>query len=179
LTSGEQINMKTLLGLTAAAAALGLAAPAAAAPVPADKNAKATARIVKPLALYYVQDLSLGDVLLSGAGTWTGAVVEISPTGTFKCLNANVTCSGTTQPAKYRVTGTNNQTVTITAGNVTMTNANDSTKTLLLSVQNPGTVLLGNSGNTGVEFGLGGSIAVSSDTSDGVYSGTFNVTVDY
>ena len=60
-----------------------------------------------------------------------------------------------------------------------LTNQPDSTKTLLLTVDSPGFVDLGNSGNAGVVFGLGGSIAVSSATVEGTYTGQFNVTVNY
>jgi hypothetical protein len=163
----------------AAVAATALVATPALAVGPTNGNATATARSIKPLTLVSTQNLNLGTILLSGAGTWTGATVGISSGGAFSCTNANVTCSGTTQVAKYKVTGTNNQTVTITAGNVTLKNANDLTKTLLMTVDNPGTVLLGNSGATGVEFSLGGAITVDSATVDGVYNGTFDVTVDY
>ena len=173
--------MTKFLRTAAATAALLLTAtPALAAPVgPSDRNATATARIVKPLTLTHVQDLNLGTVLLSGTGAWAGAVVSISRGGVFSCANANVVCSGTNQVAKYNVTGTNNQTVTISAPNVTLTNQNDNTKTLLMTVDSPGTLALSNSGNTGVDFPLGGSITVASTTTDGVYLGTFNVTVDY
>lgn len=169
----------TMTSLAAVAALALTATPAAAAPVGPNQNATATARIVKPLTLTWVQDLNLGTILLSGAGAWTGATVGISHLGAFSCTDSNVTCSGTNQVAKYRVTGTNNQTVTITSPDVTLTNANDNTQTLLMTVSSPGTVALSNSGNTGVEFALGGAITVDSTTVDGVYSGTFNVTVDY
>lgn len=173
--------MIKILRYSAAVAALALTAtPALAAPVaPTDRNATASAKIVKPLALYWAQDLDLGTVLLSGAGAWSGATVSISRGGVFACTNTNVTCSGATKVAKYRVTGTNNQTVTISAPAVTLTNANDNTKTLVLTVDNPGTVTLPNAGNQGSEFSLGGAITVDSTTVDGVYTGTFNVTVDY
>jgi hypothetical protein len=176
-----KLKMKAILRMTslAAVAATALVATPALAVGPTNGNATATARIVKPLTLTSTQNLDLGTILLSGAGTWTGANVAISRGGTFSCTNTNVTCSGTTQVAKYKVTGTNNQTATITAGNVTMKNANDLTKTLLLTVDNPGTVQLGNSGASGVEFALGGAITVDSTTVDGVYNGTFDVTVDY
>ncbi|MFL6734656.1 MAG: DUF4402 domain-containing protein [Sphingomicrobium sp.] len=172
--------MTNLLRMTAVAAVLALTAtPALAAPTTPDKNATATAKIVKPLTLAWVQDLDLGTVLLAGSGAWTGATVGISKAGVFSCSNTNVTCSGANQVAKYKVTGTNNQVVTINAGNVVMTNQNDNTKSLQLTVDNPGTVNLGNSGNSGLEFALGGSISVDSTTADGTYSGTFNVTVNY
>jgi len=46
-------------------------------------------------------------------------------------------------------------------------------------VDGPGTVALPNSGNKGVDFSLGGRITLSSSTAGGLYTGTFNVTVDY
>ena len=171
--------MKTLRTMAAVAALALTATPALAAPVSSSQSATATAKIVKPLTLTWVQDLDLGTILQSGAGPWAGAVVSISRNGVFSCANANVTCSGSTQEAKYKVTGTNNQTVTVSAPNVTLVNQNDNTKTLPLTVDSPGTVALSNSGNTGLTFGLGGSITVASTTVDGVYLGTFNVTVDY
>jgi hypothetical protein len=163
----------------AALAALFMAAATPAAAIGPNQNSTATARIVKPLTLTYVRDLNLGTIVLSGAGAWTGASVGISRAGAFACTNSNVTCSGATQTAQYRVTGTNNQTVTVSAPNVTMTNQSDSTSTLLLTVDNPGTLNLGNSGTAGLTFDLGGQIAVASTTPDGTYVGTFNVTVNY
>jgi hypothetical protein len=157
-----------------------LAAVVAATPAHAASSQVATvnATVVKPLTLKWVQNLDLGTIVL-GPGTWSGATVGISRTGAFSCSNANVTCTGATQVAKYNGSGTNNQTVRIAAPNVTLVNQNDPTKTLTLVVDNPGSILLTNSGNPGVDFSLGGSISLSSSTAGGVYSGTFNVTVDY
>lgn len=162
----------TLLVIFAAVAA---AAPAHAAP---SQVATVSATVVKPLTLKWVQNLDLGTIVL-GNGAWSNATVGISRAGTFSCTNANVTCTGATRVAKYNVSGTNNQTVRITAPNVTLVNQNDPTKSLTLVVDSPGTVTLTNSGNPGVNFSLGGSISLSSSTAGGVYSGTFNVTVDY
>ena len=143
-----------------------------------NQNANASAKIVKPLTLTWVQDLDLGTIVL-GTGTWAATNVGITSAGVFTCGNTNVTCSGATKAAQYKVTGTNNQRVFITAPNVTLTNQADSTKTLLLTVDNSGFVDLGNSGNSGLIFGLGGSIAVSSATVDGISTGQFNVPVNY
>jgi len=170
-----------LLRMTMHAATLGVltlsGTPALA--VGPNQNATATARLVKPLTLTWVRDLDLGTIVLSGAGAWSGAAVGISRTGVFSCSSANTTCSGATQTAQYRVTGTNNQAATINAPSVTLTNQNDGVSTLLMTVDSPGTVNLGNSGSVGLTFDLGGQITVSSTTADGVYSGTFNVTVNY
>jgi hypothetical protein len=144
----------------------------------ASQVAQVQASVVKPLTLTKVQDLDLGTVALGG-GTWGSASVAISRAGLFSCTSANVTCSGPTQVAKYNVSGTNNQTVRISAPNVTLINQSDSTQSLTLVVDSPGSVLLTNSGPPGLNFSLGGSISVSSSTASGVYSGTFNVTVDY
>lgn len=174
--------MTNFLRLTSAAAALALTASPALAASPTvnpDKQATATARVVKPLTLTWVQDLDLGTILQSGAGTWTGAAVGISRAGVSSCTNGNVVCSGTMQVAKYHVTGTNNQTVQVNASNVTLVNQLDSTKSLLLTTDSPGTIVLPNSGTSGTDFALGGTISVDSSTLDGTYAGTFAVTVNY
>lgn len=167
-----------LISLAATAAALALTATPAFAVAP-NQNSTATARIVKPLTLTYVRDLDLGTIVLSGTGAWTGASVGISRAGAFSCTNSNVTCSGATQTAQYKITGTNNQTVTVNSPNVTLTNQNNGTSTLLMTIDSPGTVNLGNSGTVGLTFDLGGQISVASTTPDGTYLGTFNVTVNY
>jgi hypothetical protein len=170
--------MKTILHIALAVSAVTLSVTPALAVGPSDKNATAAARVVKPLTLSWQRDLDLGTVVL-GPGAWTGASVGITRGGVFSCANANTTCSGATQTAQYKVTGTNNQVVTVTAPNVTLTNQNDNVSTLVMTVDNPGTVNLGNSGSTGLTFALGGSINVASTTPDGTYFGTFNVTVNY
>jgi hypothetical protein len=166
--------------LAATVAGLALTATPAFAVAPTNnKNATATARIVKPLTLAWARDLDLGTIVLSGTGTWTGATVGIDKAGAFSCVNTNVTCSNAHQTAQYTITGTNNQVVKITAGDVTLTNQNDGTSQLTLTVDKPATVNLGTSGSTGYTLDLGGAITVASNTPDGTYSGTFDVTVDY
>jgi hypothetical protein len=90
-----------------------------------------------------------------------------------------VTCTGATQVAKYNVSGSNNQTVRISAPNVTLVNQSNPAKTLTLVPDNPGTFVLTSSGPPGVIFSIGGSITLSSTAAAGLYTGTFNVTVDY
>ena len=158
---------------------VGLAALAAAAPAHAANNvATVQANVVKPLILTWLQNLDLGTIAL-GPGTWSNATVGISKAGVFSCTNANLICTGATQAARYNVSGTNNRTVLISAPNVTLVNQGDPTKTLTMVVDNPGAVLLTNSGPPGTNFSLGGSISLNSSTVSGTYSGTFNVTVDY
>ncbi|MGZ2412415.1 uncharacterized protein DUF4402 [Sphingomonas sp. F9_3S_D5_B_2] len=177
-------NFIRMTSLAATVAALALTAtPAAAVTGPTivqpDKQATATARVVKPLTLTWVRDLDLGTIVLSGSGSWTGATVGIDKAGVFSCTSLNVTCSGATKTAGYKITGTNNQIVTVNAGNVTLKNQADTTKTLTLTVDSPATVDLASSGSSGTPLNIGGSITVASDTLDGTYVGDFAVTVNY
>jgi hypothetical protein len=169
--------MATRAGLLALAAAWSAACGATAAAA-ATQNASVTANIVKPLSLTSIQSLDLGTITVK-PGTWSGATVRISRTGVFSCASTNLVCTGATQVATYNVTGTNNQTVRISAPDVTLKNQADQSKTLTLIVDNPGTVSLPSSGSKGLNFSLGGSIALSSTAASGTYQGTFEVTVDY
>lgn len=162
------------LMLVVAAGAAGLSTPAGA----ASQTASVKATVVKPLTLTKLQDLNLGTVTLS-PGSWSGATVAISRLGVLSCANAKTICTGTAQPAQFNVTGSNSQTVRVTAPNVTLVNQADASKTLLLSVDAPPTIALPNSGSKGVAFAIGGSVTLSSTTASGTYSGTLNVTVDY
>jgi Domain of unknown function (DUF4402) len=136
------------------------------------------AKPVKPLTLTSVQNLDLGTITLA-PGTWSGGTIGISRAGVFTCSNSNVLCTGATKVAIYTVSGSNNEVVKISAPNVTLTNQGDPTKTLTLVVDSPGSVTLETGGKKGIDFSIGGSIAVSSATAGGLYTGTFNVTVDY
>lgn len=161
-----------IAGVAAAAAVVAAAAPAHAASV----NAQAKAKVLKPLTLTAIQDFDLGVLVLSR--TWSGATVRLSRAGVLTCP-ANVTCSAARQVATYNLSGSNQQTVIINTPDVTLVNQSDSTKTLTMTVDGPGTVLLTNSGPPGTNFSLGGSITVNSTTVGGDYVGTFQVTAEY
>ena len=132
----------------------------------------------KPLTLARLQDLELGTITLK-PGIWSAATVSISKAGQFSCATANVVCTGATRTAQYNVQGTNKMVVQITAPNVTLINQSVPGQSLTLVLDNPGNVTLTSSGVPGVDFSIGGSIAVSSATADGTYAGTLNVTVEY
>jgi len=158
-----------------AAVALGLVQSSAG--QAANVSVAVQANALKPLVIAKVQDLNLGTITL-GPGTWSNAIVQLTRAGVFTC-NAKVTCTGATQVAQYNVQGSNQQTVHISAPNVTMVNQTDSSQTLLLTVDSPASLVLPNSGIPGVNFSIGGSVTLNSTTSGGTYVGTFNVTVDY
>src|SRR4051794_9497780 len=108
----DRLTRRIASGLLAIAASW--ATPALA--VGPNQNSTATAKIVKPLTLVWVQDLDLGTIVL-GTGAWSTTNVGITSAGAFTCGNSNVTCSGATKTAQYKLTGTNNQRVFITAPN--------------------------------------------------------------
>ena len=164
--------LRPLLPLAAAGAAA-FAAPAHA----VTQTANVKVSVVKPLTLTALQDMDLGTITLNG-GTWASTTVGISRTGVATC-GSNVICSGAPQVARFKVTGTNKMVVLVSAPPVTLTNQSDPTKTLTMTVDSPGTVTLTSSGQPGTDFDVGGSIALSSTTADGTYSGTINITVDY
>jgi hypothetical protein len=172
-----------MTSLAATVAALALTAePAFAVGPTGNVNASARARILRPLQLQKTQDFNLGDIVLSGAAPFS-ATVSLSQAGALTCP-ATVTCSGTTAVAKYKVIGTNNQNVTVNANDVTLTGSNGGSLMLKMKDSSnnpyyPTVVALGSSGNSGVEFSLGGEITVADTTTDGVYTGTFDVTADY
>ena len=148
-----------------------------AAPVSVAGNVQVKVSFVKPLTLTGLQNFDLGTIILSGAGTWTGATVRLSQAGALTC-SANLICSGASQVAKYQVSGSNKQTVSILAPPVTLRNAINGS-TLMLSLDAPQSLVLTNSGNSGAEFSVGGLLTINSSTADGVYSGALAVTVDY
>jgi len=167
----------TALAATIAAVAL-TATGAAAAPVSATADASAKARILRPLKLTSTQNLDLGTIVLTGASAYS-ATVKVDRAGAFDCDggSGNVVCSGTTQEAVYNVSGTNNEDVTIAAGNVTLNGSNGGS--LTLTPDFAATVTLTNSGSPGLDFGVGGSITVADTTTDGLYTGDFVVTAEY
>ena len=85
--------MNKLIRMTSLAAALTLTATPAFAVNP-DQQARANARIIKPLVLTWVKDLDLGTIVLSGPGTWTGAVISVDQNGNFSCTDTNVAWLG-------------------------------------------------------------------------------------
>ena len=112
---------RTMIALCSAALAAG---PVAAAP---SQTASVKASVIKPLVLTWVQDLALGDIVLQ-PGTWSNATVSLSRNGAFSCTSPNTSCSGIVQVARYRVTGSNNQVVRISAPPVTLVNQSDSSQ---------------------------------------------------
>lgn len=141
----------------------------------AQTTIQASAKVVKSLTLASKQDLDFGTIMVSGAtGTFT---VAIGMTGTVTCPTG-FTCTGTPKPAILNVTGSNGNVIRITALPSDLVNATDGSKLRFTPVA-PATITLTNSGSPGKDFNMGGSIAIPSTATDGVYSGNIEVTIDY
>lgn len=159
----------TIRRLSAAllAALLG-ATPAAAAQV----SATATVNVVKPVSLTKLRDLNFGTITLANNSAVT---VTISQAGLVTCPSG-ATCTGAPTSAGFNVQGTNKMTANITVPAATMSNGIDS---ISFTPNAPASIYLPNSGAPGIDFGIGGSIAIGATNAGGVYTGTINVTAEY
>jgi hypothetical protein len=153
-----------------------MAAPASA--QTANPKANASARLIKPLTLTAERDLNFGTIVM-GAVTANEAVT-ISGSGAVTCgTSGALTCTGQPQSALYRVNGTQGQVVTVSSAAPSFVLNGPNGATLSFVPSFPATVTLANSGATGTEFTVGGSVTISSSTVDGLYSGQIEIQVGY
>jgi hypothetical protein len=153
-----------------------MAAPASA--QTANLKANASARLIKPLTLTAERDLNFGTIVM-GAVTANEAVT-ISGSGAVTCgTSGALTCTGQPQSALYRVNGTQGQVVTVSSAAPSFVLNGPNGATLSFVPSFPATVTLANSGATGTEFTVGGSVTISSSTVDGLYSGQIEIQVAY
>ena len=159
-----------------AAVATIVATPAVAAPTSANPVAYANVKILKPLQLKRVRDLDFGTIVV---GTVVGTdTVSITQAGVLTCgSGGQLTCSGTPQSGQYNVQGTNNQVVSILTAASSLSNGASGSITFTPSA--PANITLTSSGIPGDNFSVGGSIALTAATPEGLYTGVMNVTVDY
>jgi hypothetical protein len=164
--------MKKLLISAGALAATALSTPAFAATAN-QATANATVNIVSPLTLTNNTGLDFGTVV----GPFAGQTVRIDTTGNRNC--GGLTCSGTTvSAANFTVSGgTANQNLALTVDPSVILTSGSNSLTVDLTTDLPSGLVTNASG--GATFGIGGSLAIPSGTADGVYSGTFDVQVDY
>lgn len=165
--------MTKFVRLAALAAATLAATPALAQVSPSNSPATATVRITKPLTLTRVAHLDMGTVVVWGNGT-----VAMDQAGAITCTAATLVCAATGTPAEFTVTGSNNRVVQVNVpASVTLVSGTDN---LTLVPNAPATVTLPNSGiGNGLNFKIGGSVALLDSTPGGTYVGTLSVTVQY
>lgn len=139
-------------------------------------SADATAEVLSTLAVIPVQDLDFGQIAVNGDGD-----VVVGADGINSC-GAQLVCAGIRQAATFDVLGTPGVGVTasVTDASILLTHDFDNTKTFSLdafTVNFPGgTTLIG--GLT--SFNVGGTLHVTSaNAMQGMYRGTFNVSVEY
>jgi hypothetical protein len=169
----------TCLAASVAATAI-IATPAAAAPVGAGTPATAQARVVRPLSLAHNGTLlDFGVIVIPATGVTSLRTVSLSDANVRDCTTlggGELTCgTDTTSVPTYTVTGTNGQVVRVikTAGLLNGSNGG----TLAFRPTGTNNVTLSSSGSA--NFTIGGQIDIVSGTTDGTYTGSIDVTVDY
>jgi len=171
--------MTKFVKFAALAATVLATTPAFAAPVGVTGTPpSATARIIRPLTLTSTGSLNFGTIVLNGVTA--NRTVALSNANVLNCGagTTELQCSGATSVPTYNVRGTNGQVVTIIKTASLLTNSTDGS-TLSMTPAGAASVTLTNSGSPGFDFNIGGSIVIGAVTTDGVYSGTVNVQVDY
>ena len=165
--------MKKILFSAGALAALALSTPAFAA-TSNQATANATVNIVSPLTLTNTAGLNFGTVV----GPFAGQTVRVSTLSARTC--GGLVCSGnaSVSAAKFNVTGgTASQNLAVTVDPSVSLISGANTLTVDLTTDLPSGVVTDGTGKA--SFAVGGSLPIPTGTPDGVYSGTFNVQVDY
>ncbi len=164
--------------LALAAVLTGYAAQAAsAAPLALPTNPSGTATVMKPLTLAKVRDMTFGDVGAIGAGTMT-----INPvTGAVSVTGGVSSLGGTVQTARFAGNTPSSAVVNIRVPktDVTLTRIGG-TETLIASNFTLDGQAKRSLASAGVfQFDVGATINVAAGQAEGVYTGTFNVTIQY
>jgi hypothetical protein len=165
---------RSALAASAAIATFAGAAPAFAAAT-ATADAKAEILSTLTLAVRAGSSLDFGQIAVNGAGT---ATVDPS-TGNRSCT-ALLVCVGASSPVTFDVAGTPGAAIAVTlpASAATLTGANTG-QTMSLN----GFTRYFPAGNTlvagGTSFLVGGTLTVGATQAADLYSGTFNVSVEY
>ena len=139
-------------------------------------TATASAEVLSTISVTKDLDMSFGQVAVNGDGT-----VVLAPAGGVPC-SAQLVCPGSNQPPLFTVPGTADVGVTASVDqtSISLVHATDTTKTFTLdsfAVDFPGGNTL--TGGDAV-FNVGGTLNVTAANAlAGVYSGTFDVTVEY
>ncbi|MEQ8410395.1 MAG: DUF4402 domain-containing protein [Erythrobacter sp.] len=146
-------------------------------------SATATAEVLDALTLDRTSGLDFGTMVVDGAGT-----VSLAADGTLDCSASDIVCSGTSAVAAFDVTGTANKAVTInlptgeidlTHPDLTAATADEHTIELdaFVSSEAGDEITLDGSGDG--SFTVGGSIEFDGSEAAGIYTGSFDVSVEY
>lgn len=165
---------RSAIAASAAVAAFAGAAPAFAAAT-ATADAKAEILSTLTLAVATGSSLDFGQIANNGGGT-----VVVDPTTGNRTCSALLVCVGASSPVQFNVGGTTGAAVAVTlpSSSVQLTGGSTGQKMTLSSFTRyfP-------SGNTLVagatDFLVGGTLTVGATQAADLYSGTFNVSVEY
>ena len=154
-----------------------LASPATVAAAAVSKAASANAALLSPLTVLKKADLDFGKLAVTTAGT-----AVINPLTGARTATGGVVPAGTNaHAASFIATGNRNSVVNIRLPKnpITVTRAGG-TQTMTVS----NWTLDGNNNrrvppSQTVEFAIGATLTVGANQTPGVYTGTFNVTVQY
>ena len=161
----------TSLALTA------LIAPAVgAAPIASSTPSAGQAVVMRPLTLIKLADLNFGDLTVT-----TGGASTISSVTGFATLTGGlVQVGGAPAPARFRGTASRLSLVIVRSSTPTvLLRRSGGTETLTLNNLTVSGGALRVVGNTPFDFAIGGRLTVPAGTLDGVYSATFDITVEY
>lgn len=152
-------------------------AAASAAPVPAARNATGSAIVLRSLSILRNANLEFGSLVVSGAGT---AVID-PVSGTMTTAGAVAPFGGSAHPAAFTGTGSRNSVVLIRIPQkpITLTRIGG-TETMTVSDW----TLDGNKNrkippSQAFTFAVGATLNVNAGQAEGIYAGTFDVTVQY
>lgn len=143
-------------------------------------NADATVEVLEALTLSNTAPLDFGTIVVDNAGTVT---IAASSTATAVCTG-DVICSGTSSAASFSVTGSAGEVVEVnlpaTSGTLLRTGGTAGVAADEIVLDNftasaPTVTLTGGS----AVFEVGGELTLDGSEVEGVYSTTFNVSVNY
>jgi len=162
--------------LFVACAMLLVPAAAAGAPVAAKTNATGSVALLRPLTLLKKANLDFGELVATGAGT---AVID--PVSGATTVTGPLTPVGTAgHPATFTATGSKNSVVIIRIPSSALTLTNPAGGTMTVSNWTlDGKTNRRIAQNNAFDFSVGATLNVGAGQPDGIYSGTFQVTVQY
>lgn len=132
---------------------------------------------LRALSIVKLRDLDFGRVI---SGTRAGTVSINANNGVRRTTGGVVAAGGTPLTAQFYTYATGNQTLQISRGPLpvlTRTGGGGSMTVMLLSFNGPAVRVIGASGL--LDLRVGGTLAVPANQPDGLYSGSFNITVTY
>jgi hypothetical protein len=137
------------------------------------ETADAEANILAAITITVDASLNFGDIAVNGAGT-----VDVPYDGSGAVCSANLVCAGGDNPGAFSLTGAADLDVSIVLDNVVDLSGPGTDLVLSgLTDSEGGSMTLDNAGEG--SFTDGGTIAVAAGQAAGVYTGSFDVTVEY